>query len=49
MVDTNFPFPFSHTVTSVINSLVEISFPALKYGMTENAAPGFMAPHGMQT
>lgn len=45
-VDTNFP----HTcpVTWVINSLVEISFPVLKYGMTENTAAGFTAPHGTQ-
>lgn len=35
-IDTNFPLPYA--VISVINGLVEISFPALKYGMTENAA-----------
>ena len=44
--DTNFPLPYP--VTSVINGLVEISFPVLKYGMTENAASGFTAPHGTQ-
>lgn len=41
-------FPLTCPVTLVINSLVEISFPVLKYGMTENTAAGFTAPHGVQ-
>lgn len=41
-------FPLTCLVTLVINSLVEISFPVLKYGMTENTAAGFTAPHGVQ-
>ena len=45
-IDTNFSIPYP--VTSVINGVEEISFPVLKYGMTENAASGFTAPHGTQ-
>lgn len=46
MVDTN--FPLTCPVVLVINSLVEVSFPVLKYGMTENTAAGFIAPHGVR-